>query len=224
VVELDTRVLGREHRYTLIDMRGLARVYQHQGKYPEAEATLNRVLETQRRVIGPDKPETLTTVSSLGTVKFYEGDYAGAEQLFNQALEGDRRVLGNEHPGTLSSLVWLGRARLKERKYLQAEANFREALSTYERTSPDAWQRYSCQNLLGASLVGERRFGEAEPLLLAAYETMMERRDKIPAASQPEIESAGAEILSMYEEWPKTGKAAEWQSKLRARIATPKRE
>jgi hypothetical protein len=111
---------------------------------------------------------------------------------------------------------------LQQHKYGEAEANFREALNTYVNTNPEAWQRYNCQSLLGASLAGERRYEEAEPLLLAAYETMIQRRDKVPAASQPDLDSAGAQIVRLYEDWRKLDKAAEWRSKLKARGATPK--
>jgi tetratricopeptide (TPR) repeat protein len=223
-VEVDSRVLGAEHPDTLMDLGNLAKLYRNQGKYAEAEALFNRVLETQRRVVGEDRPATMTTMALLGSVEWYEGKYAEAELLLTRTLQAQRRVLGNEHPSTQNSLVWLGRARLQQHKYVQAETNFRQALSTYEKISPKAWQRYHCQSLLGASLAGERRYDEAEPLLLTAYATMIQRRDKIPAPSQPDLESAGTEIVRLYEDWGKPDQAAQWRSKLTAQGAVPKEE
>ncbi len=223
-VEISSRVLGAEHPDTLIHMGNLAKLYRNQGKYAEAETLFHRVLETQRRVLGEDRPVTMTTMALLGTLEGYEGKYADAEQLLTRALESQRRILGNEHRSTQNSLVWLGQVRLQQDKYAQAEANFREALNTYVKTNPDSWQRYNCESLLGASLAGERRYGEAEPLLLTAYETMIQRRDKIPAASQPDLESAGTKIVRLYEDWGKPDRAAEWRSKLTARGAVPKQE
>jgi len=222
VHELDSRALGADHPYTLMDTGNTARVYQYEGKYREAEAALMRVLETQRRVVGADRPETLTTMSLLGTVKFDEGDYTEAEQLFTRALEGDRQVLGNEHPRTLSSLVWLGRTRLRQRRYDLAESGFREALNTYQRTRPEAWERYDAQSLLGQSLAGERKYGEAEPFLISGYQGLIERRDKIPAISRPDVASAGDQIVRLYEDWPKPGKAREWRIKLMGDLPAPK--
>jgi len=221
VLEVDIRVMGVEHPDTLIHFGNMAKLYRNQGKYVEADALFNRVLETQRRVLGVDRPETMTTMALLGSLEGYEGKYEDAEQLLTRALEGQRRVLGNEHRSTQNSLVWLGRVRLQQYKYAQAEANFREALSTYLKTNPESWQRYDCQSLLGASLAGERRYDEAEPLVIGAYETMIKRRNKIPAASQPDLESAGAQIVRLYEDWPKPDKAAEWRSKLKVSEATP---
>ena len=159
-------------------------------------------------MLGEDRPETMTTMALLGSLEGYEGKYEDAEHLLTRALEGQRRVLGNEHRSTQNSLVWLGRVRLQQYKYAQAEANFREALSTYVKTNPESWQRYNCQSLLGASLAGERRYDEAEPLVIVAYETMIKRRNKIPAASQPDLESAGAQIVRLYEDWGKPDQAA----------------
>jgi len=223
-LEGESRVLGVEHPSTLMDLGNLAKLYRNQGKYAEAEALFNRVLNTQRRVLGEDQPVTMTTTALLGSLEGHEGKYADAEQLLTRALEGQRRVLGNEHRSTLNSLVWLGQVRLQQHKYAQAEANFREALNTYVKTKSEAWQRYNCQSLLGASLAGERRYDEAEPLLLAAYETMVQRQDKIPVANQPDLESAGLQIQRLYEDWRKPDKAAEWRSKLKARGADPKHE
>ena len=223
-VEISSRVLGAVHPDTLIHMGNLAKLYRNQGKYAEAETLFHRVLETQRRVLGDDRPVTMTTMALLGSLEGYQGKYADAEQLLTRALESQRRILGNEHRSTQNSLVWLGQVRLQQDKYVQAEANFREALNTYVKTNPDSWQRYNCESLLGASLAGERRYDEAEPLLLTAYETMLQRRDKIPAASQPDLESAGTEIVRLYEDWGKPDQAAEWRSKLTARGAAPKQE
>ena len=220
VLEVDIRVMGVEHPDTLIHFGNMAKLYRNQGKNVEADALFNRVLETQRRVLGEDRPETMTTMALLGSLEGYEGKYEDAEHLLTRALEGQRRVLGNEHRSTQNSLVWLGRVRLQQYKYAQAEANFREALSTYLKTNPESWQRYNCQSLLGASLAGERRYDEAEPLVIGAYETMIKRRNKIPAASQPDLESAGAQIVRLYEDWPKPDKAAEWRSKLKVSEAT----
>jgi len=222
VLDVDTRVLGAEHPQTLIDLGNLAKRYRNQGNYAEAETAFKRVLEAQRRVLGADRPETLTTLNLLGTVKFYEGDYAGAEQLFAQALEGDRRALGNEHPRTLSSLVWLGRTRLQQHRYALAEPGFREALNKYQSTMPEAWERYNTQSLLGQSLAGAQKYDEAEPLVISGYLGMVQRRDKIPAVSQPDVGSAGDQIVHLYEDWLKPDKAGEWRIKLKGDLPAPK--
>jgi tetratricopeptide (TPR) repeat protein len=213
VADADSRILGPEHPFTLADRGNMAKLYQLEGKYREAEAEFRHVLDAQRRVSGNDRPDTLTTIYLLGTVKLSEGQYADAEQLFTQALAGERRLYGTESPTTFSDLVGLGRSQLEQRKYDLAEASFREALMGYEKARPDGWQRYNCESLLGQSLAGERRYGEAEPLLLSGYQGLIQRRDKISAINRPYVESAGGRIVQFYVEWGKPEKAREWRER-----------
>jgi tetratricopeptide (TPR) repeat protein len=222
VLDVDTRVLGPEHPDALMDLGNMGKILRNRGKYPEAEAAFKRVLEAQRRVSGAEHPYTLTTMNLLGTVKFCEGDYAGAEQLFTRALEGDRRVLGKEHPRTLNTLVWMGRTRLQQRRYDLAETGFREALDLYRRTNPAAWERYQSESLVGQSLAGSRKYDQAEPLLISGYQGLIERRDKIPAFNQPDVDVAGDQIVRLYEDWLKPDKASEWRVKLKGDPARPK--
>jgi eukaryotic-like serine/threonine-protein kinase len=221
-LDAETRVLGAEHPQTLMSMGNLAKMYRNEGKYAEAEALFTSVLDTQHRVLGDDQPATLVSMNLLGTVKWYEGNYAAAEQLFVRAVDGDRRLLGNRHPQTLNSLVWLGRAQLPLGKYGPAEASFREAMNGYQKAGPAAWERFHAQSLLGESLAAERKYAEAEPLLVSGYEGLRERRDKLPAMSRREVESAAEQIVRLYEDWHKADKAQEWRAKLETGGLAPK--
>ena len=48
---------------------------------------------------------------------------------------------------------------------------------------PDDWLTFNARSLLGGSLLGQKKYAEAEPLLLSGYEGMKQREDKIPAAA-----------------------------------------
>lgn len=234
VFEIQNRVLGPAHPDTLTALGNLAKMRRDQGQYAEAEALFRRVLDGQRRVLGEDRPETLVTMNLLGTVKWYQGDDAAAEQLFKQALEGDRRILGKQHPRTLSSLVWLGREQLRQGKLEVAEATFREALKGYENKNFQGWERYHSQSLLGQSLLGQsllrqslpaaQRYAEAERFLIDGYEGLLQRRNKIPVLSRPDLQVAGEQIVRLYEAWEKPGKASEWRIRLAADQAPPTHE
>ena len=51
----------------------------------------------------------------------------------------------------------------------------RECLLIREKTEPDAWTTFNTKSLLGGSLLGQKNYSGAEPLLLAGYEGMQER-------------------------------------------------
>ena len=68
--------------------------------------------------------------------------------------------------------------------------------------------------MLGASLVGQRKYAEAEPFLLQGYEGMKIREARIPAQSRSRLVEAGKRIVTLYNAWGKPDKAAEWMKKL----------
>ena len=71
------------------------------------------------------------------------------------------------------------------------------------------WGRYHTQNLLGAALAGQKKYAEAEPLLVSGYERMLLRKASIRLRDRPKLERAGARIVQFYMDWGKPEKAAE---------------
>ncbi|MBI3491661.1 MAG: serine/threonine protein kinase [Acidobacteria bacterium] len=211
------RVLGEEHPGTLSTMNNLAALYWSQGKQGQAEPLFTRALEGMRRVLGESHPETLTAMNNLAQVYYAQGNLSQAEPLFTRALEGMRRTLGAEHPNTLSTMNNLALTYFIQRKYVEAETLLRDLLRVFERTVPDSWRRYTSQSLLGASVAGQGKYAEAEPLLLSAYEGLVQRQQTIPPESRSALKEAGDWIVQLYQSWGKADKVAEWTQKLRAR-------
>jgi hypothetical protein len=117
------------------------------------------------------------------------------------------------------SLIALGKVRLQLRRYVEAEASFRDAMGIYEKAASDVWERYNSQSLLGASLAGQKRFAEAEPLILSGYEELVRRQAAIPAGSRNQVDDAGSRIVNLYQDWGKPEKAVDWRAKLGKDIA-----
>jgi tetratricopeptide (TPR) repeat protein len=214
-LEISRRVLGDEHPETLIGMNNLAVLYRDQHKYEQAELLYKRFLEISRRVLGEEHPDRLSGMNNLATLYRDEGKYAQAEPLFTAVLEARRRVLGSEHPDTLTSMNNLALLYINQRRYVEAESLVRAALNAIERTTPNDWVKYNDQSLLGTSLAGQKKYAEAEPLLLSGYQGMAQRESTIPAALRTiKLEQARKSIVQLYQNWDKPGKAAEWRKKL----------
>ena len=213
LVEIRRRVLGETHPGTFIVMNNLAAVWRNEGRLAEAEKLENQVLEAERKLLGEDHRETLVARNYLGLIYQRQGRYADAEALFQKLADARRRVLGARHIDTARTLTSLGEVRMQEAKHGDAEAPLREAVAIYESTKSDEWGRYSAASLLGASLAGQRRFAEAEPLLVSGYASLVERRALIPAERHGVVEEAGGRIVHLYEEWGKAEKAAEWRGR-----------
>jgi serine/threonine protein kinase len=206
--------LGPDHPRTLTLMSNIAFLEQVEGKNAEAEATYKKVLEARRRVLGNDHTDTLDSMRLLGALYESEGRYSEAEPLFLQTLEARRRVLGVKHADTLASLADLGELRLDQGKYSDSESLLRECLDMQKQTKADDYRVYWTQSLLGASLGGEQRYAEAEPLLVSAFEGMQRRQASVTASFRQKLKKAAGQIVQLYEHWSKPDKADEWRKKL----------
>lgn len=213
-LKIERRVLGEEHPSTLTSMNGLAVFYRSRGDYGRAEPLFMKTLEIERRVLGEEHPSTLNTMSGLATLYAHQGRYAQAELFHTKAMEIRRRVLGPQHPETADSMADLGAVVLEEQKYADAEPLLRGALDVRAKANPGTWTRYYNQVLLGACLAGQKKYQEAEALLVSGYEGMVERKTTIPSEDRPVIQKSAERIVRLYEDLKRPDKSTEWRNKL----------
>jgi eukaryotic-like serine/threonine-protein kinase len=208
-LEIKRRVLGPEHPDTLTTMNNLAAVYAVQRKYPEAEALFTRTVEISRRVLGPEHPLTLSYLAEFAFLYQREGKYASAETYAAQSLAGRRHALGVNNAVTMSSAQDLALAYQSQGKFAEAEPLAREALEFNRKQQPDDWQRFRAESLLGASLTGQKKYTEAEPLLLEGYRGMSARSKRMGATDLYHLDCAREWIVQLYKAWGKPQKAAQ---------------
>jgi hypothetical protein len=141
----------------------------------------------------------------------HQGNYYLAETYAAQALAGRRHNLGVENPDTMASASDLALAYLLERKFAPSETLAREALQFFQKNEPDDWHRFRAESLLGANLGREKKYAEAEPLLVDGYEGMMARKERMAVPEQYHLALAREWLINLYREWGKPVKAAEWR-------------
>jgi non-specific serine/threonine protein kinase/serine/threonine-protein kinase len=105
VVELRTRVLGREDPDTLAAMGDLANMLDEKGDYAGAEKMQREVLEKMKRIRGPEDSYTLASMDELATILSHENRLSEAEGLEGQTLEIERRVFGTQDLMTIHSMM-----------------------------------------------------------------------------------------------------------------------
>ena len=121
--------------------------------------------------------------------------------------------MGSEHPDTAAASD-LALAHQSQRKFAEAEPLAREAFDFYNKKQPDRSQRSRAESLLGASLAGEKKYAEAEPLLLNGYLGMLARKKRIDIPDWYHLDRAHEWIVQLYESWGKPAKVAEWRKKV----------
>ena len=213
LLETRRRVLGPEHSSTLYSAGNLAAFYSCEGKWAEATDLFAGTLEICRRVLGVEHPLTLSTLADFASMYQRQGKPALAETYSAQALAGRRHILGSEHPATMASAADLALAYLSEGKFAASEPLAREAFEFDRQKQPEDWQRFRAESLLGASLAGQKKYAEAEPLLLEGYQGMATRKERMAVPDWYHLDRASEWIGQLYQLWGKPEKAAEWLKK-----------
>ncbi len=204
--------LGPDHPDTLLSMSNLGVAYKDAGRLTEAMPILKDTWKRRQAKLGPDHPETLVSLSNLAGAYQAAGRTADALPLYEEALKRRRATRGPDHPQTLRSINSLARAYLADRPAL-AEPLLRQAIPIYEKKLPDDWRRFETEYLLGASLLGQKKYADAEPWLLRGVDGLKARAAKIPAPSRQVLPEARDRIIRLYEAWGRKEKAAEWRDR-----------
>ncbi|MCH8042725.1 MAG: tetratricopeptide repeat protein [Planctomycetes bacterium] len=117
------------------------------------------------------------------------------------------------------SLAVLGRCLVDQKRYAEAEQQWRQCLAIREEKTPDHWRRFDALVQLGASLTGQMKFEQAEPLAIEGYQGLADRRKS--AGDKRRTMRALRQIVELYEAWKKPAKAKPWQDKLSAAEVEP---
>ena len=99
-----------------------------------------------------------------------------------------------------------------------AETYLRDCLTIGEKKLPDpgAPGLFNTKSMLGGALAGQKKFQEAEPLLVEGYSGMKDREANIPPAVKTRLPEAIRRLVDLYTAWEKPDDAAKWRKELEA--------
>src|SRR5947199_336002 len=80
------KALGPEHADVAHSLNNLAKLYDNQGRYAEAEPLYQHCLAILEKALGPEHPNVATGLNNLGGLYYHQGRYAEAEPLFKRNL------------------------------------------------------------------------------------------------------------------------------------------
>jgi hypothetical protein len=173
-----------------------------------------KTVRVQTSKMGPDHRDTCAGRNGLAETYLAAGRTAEAIRLHEQNLRLSMMKRGPNHPDTLLSRNNLARAYCAVGQFAKSEPMLRECLAIREKIQPDDWWTFSTRSQLGVSLLGQKKFAEAEPLILLGYDEMRAREARIPAPLKNRLAEAEERVVKLYDDWGKPEKAAEWRAKL----------
>jgi tetratricopeptide (TPR) repeat protein len=177
------------------------------GNYDEAEPFAREALELRQKVLGDAHPDTAMSWHRLSDLLYSKGDYQGAEAASREALEVYRRALPRpqEAFNFALPLTELGMILNKMGRARVAETYLRQALEIRARfLAPGHRLIASSKGALGESLRLQKRYAEAEPLLVDSYNIL-----KSTAGEQwPRTKEVRESLKALYETWHQRGNPA----------------
>jgi serine/threonine protein kinase/tetratricopeptide (TPR) repeat protein len=196
-------------RYTIGD------VYTGFGAFRQTADQVTRaldLLERSRPLSAKYESLVWECYYTLGEAFIGLGDYARAEPVLLRAENTPHYNPAGSHEFAAANVqLWLGVCRLHQGQFPDAETRLRIAV---DRMDLGHWGRGQAKSLLGDALMGQRKYAEAEPLLLQGYERLKELEAGLPEYARRHVPEAVERLVQFYEATGKPEKAAEYRAKL----------
>lgn len=167
--------LGPDHPDTLASMNNLAVAYAEVGKFDLAVALAEQALALQKARFGSGHPFVLRTMHQYAVALLEVRRSAEAVPLFEELIAAHRKAYHAEPAKLAAELARIAAALIHGGLHELAEPMLRESLAIRSKAEPDAWQTFNTQSLLGAALLGQKRYADAEVMLLRGYEGLKAR-------------------------------------------------
>jgi eukaryotic-like serine/threonine-protein kinase len=197
--------LGRDHPRTLATAANLGVNYMGAGRLKEAIPLLEEAHRAVKKypTLGWVRAELLDAYTKAG-------ENTKLANLLKEQLAEARETLPKDSPQLAGQLATISLALLQTKAFGEAEPLLRECLAIREMTQPNVWSTFNTKSMLGGSLLGQKKYPEAEPLLLAGYEGMKQREKTIPPQGNTRLPEALDRLIELYTATNKPDEVKKW--------------
>ncbi len=173
-LRLERALYGAQHPGQIATLNNLGLSLRRLEDFTASEQMYREALEIKRVNFGDDHADPWV-LNNLGAVLYAMGNNEGAEEVFREGRAAVVKTRGPEHSMTLAFDLWIARARIRQGAAAEAEANLRPLLEQWGGVLGDHWRIHLGRSILGESLSVQGRCEEAEPLLMASFDRLLER-------------------------------------------------
>jgi non-specific serine/threonine protein kinase/serine/threonine-protein kinase len=201
-----------------VTMSNLALAYKRLGQTERATSLYQEGLANARVTLKMTHPSTQGICQNLADCYDESAQPEKAEPLWRELVEAAKGKSGADSPPYASRLTSLGLNLINQHRAAEAEEILRQALEIRERKDPEAWTTFNTRSILGGALAEQKKYQEAEPLLLSGYEGIKERPAPGPQRlSQAErLQQAVERLVKFYADQEMVEQAEVWRTRLAA--------
>jgi serine/threonine protein kinase len=215
LLPLQEKKLGRNHSNTLHTVANLGVNYKDAGRLTEALPLLEEAYGASKRL------PNLRWVGQQLLDGYTKADKKSeATKLVGELLADERKTLPKDSPQLAGLMARFGLSLLELRAFDDAEPLLRECLSIREKKEPEAWTTFNTLSMLGGALLGQKKYADAEPLLVKGYEGMKAHEKAIPQGAT-RLPEALDRLIDLHTATNQPEEVKKYQD-LRAKYPAPK--
>ena len=163
------RILGDDHPNATAAKSNLGLVLNARGNSVAAETLFREAREADRKNFGETSTQYASDLNNIARAAQLQGRRGEAEALFEEAIRIAQARLPAGHRRLVLYELNLARVRIERGQAAATVDDLKRILADRQRIYPAAdWRIGQAQSLLGAALVAQRSYAEAESQLLAA--------------------------------------------------------
>jgi tetratricopeptide (TPR) repeat protein len=194
----------------------LALTYSAAGRRAEGAALIDKVRECRHKTTGG--AYNVLFEHARGYAYQKAGRLDEADQVLRVQTDYLRQRGVRGEISLARDLVQLSVNLLLQHRYSEAAQTAREAIALFEKNEKKHdeidWLLPNAKNVLGGALLGQRKYAEAEPLLVQGYEGMKRAEATMIAVWRYRLPEAGERVIRYYEETKQPEKARQWRQRL----------
>lgn len=212
-MELRRAVHGEKHTLVATSLSDLALATQRVDPLA-ADSLLQQALKILVAIHGERHVTPLGVMNNLAALRRDRGAYAESEPLYRKVLAMRRELYPDHRRSHAYALYGLGLVLAETGKAVEGEALLREALSILEQEASGTALVPLTRAAIGHAFSKQRRFAEAEQMLIAANDEI--QRSRISPVDKAKVLER---VVSLYERWGRPGRSNMYRSRLDSLIA-----
>jgi serine/threonine protein kinase len=209
------RQWGTDSWQTATLYNNLATMHLGQDHLDAAEELLQKALVIRARDLGAKDAATTETKFHLAQLAEKKGELPAAVHLYREVVELLSEAPETDNRKLAGTLIQLAAVLGDLGDHQSAEREARLSLELYERDHPDDWRADAARSVLGAALLGQKRYEDAQALLQRGYAGLDRRWQVIPFSDRSQVREAIARLIEYYDAVENAAECSKWQDKLR---------
>ena len=172
-----TNLYGENRPEIAAIYNNLGFIYLDNKDYDKSEEAMKKAYQIKQAVLGNNHPSVGLALINLGMLSYSRKNYNEAEITLKKAINHFIRTNAYKHSYFALSYYWLGRVYSDAGKLTNAEKSFKKCIKIRQKIYPENhFTIWSVKGELGVCLFKQKKYSQAEKLLLGSLEFYKKNR------------------------------------------------